>query len=110
MMDETVIDPLLCMQGVMLASEDWMPVDDTLKPGMHIVKMVMHRNARRVTSLRYGMVGGDKGNPEKEYSKVMSPKCPHVLCEATCLLKLSKSSLHTQDCAFLWLYLSSKLK
>ena len=91
--DETVLDPFLCMQGVMFISGAW-------KPGMYVIKMQMHGFVGETTSLPYGMVGRDNGNFVKEYGSVISPKCPEVLCEATCPLKLSQFSLFTQDCVF----------
>jgi len=54
------------------------------------------------TMLPYGMVGkGVNGAPTPKYgNNVLSPKCPEVLCEATCPLKLSDISFYTQECTF----------
>ena len=59
-MDETQLDPLLCMQGVMFTSDAW-------QPGMCIVKMIMHGFVSK-TQIRYGMVGGESVNPVMEYA------------------------------------------
>ena len=92
-------DPFLCgMQGVKFISGAWKPGPD-FEPGMHIVQMMMHGHVEETVTAPYGMVGVVNGRAVLDYGVVDSPKCPQVLCESTCPLKLSEFSLLTQDCS-----------
>ena len=88
-------DEMLCMEGLMITSESmqW-------KPAKYIVELFMKGNIG-TAMLPYGMLGkGANGMPVTKYGDVMSPKCPEVLCEATCPLKLSEVSFYTQECTY----------
>ena len=86
----------LCMEGLMITSESmqW-------KPAKYIIAVFIIGDVG-TTMLPYGMIGkGANGAPTPKFgSNIMSPKCPEVLCEATCPLKLSDVSLYTQECTF----------
>ena len=93
---DTESDSFLCMQGVMFISGAWMP--GQWEPGMYVVEMIMHGHVEETTTLPYSMLGVENGHRLTEYGEVESQKCPQVLCETTCPLKLSHFSLHSQDC------------
>ena len=86
--------PFLCMNGLMITTHqmNW-------PPGKYIIKLVMRGNIGQAM-LPYGAVGKDavSGEVLTEFGQVLSPKCPSILCEATCPLKLSEISFNTQDC------------
>ena len=73
------------------------------EPGKYIIKVSMMGIINETSILPYGMVGKDceTGMPSlPKYGQVESPKCPDILCEHTCPLKLSEISLLTKDCIF----------
>jgi len=83
-------DPITCMQGLQIK------IGHGFDIATYIVKIFV-RGKVEATMLTYGMFGG-KGTGDREYGKVLSPKCPNVMCPATCPLKLSEISLYTQEC------------
>ena len=94
--DFVKLDSFLLMEGVMFYSGTWTGKKGA---GNYVVKLQLNGFAD-TTPLQYGMLGYDlvARKVSKQYSEVMSPKCPNVLCPATCPLKLSEISLQTQDC------------